>query len=286
MTNPMALPTLDKIVITVGMGNQLDGTKLNPKAREQVIQDLSLITGQRPIMKKAKKAVSNFKLRVGYEVGAMVTVRGDRMWEFFDRLVTLAIPRIKDFRGLKDTSFDGRGNYSFGITEQGIFPEIDMAHAQLHPRHEHHAGLQELDQRDDQGRAQADGLPLSSSPSRRRKRSRPKPGAAPDARMIPTRLSRAPTENHDVLKIHHRTQRTRQEDRRQVRRGPPAKMKAEGDYIGLQMLPRDASPTRVRNLCALTGRSRGVYRKFKLSRIKLRELAHQGKIPGMRKASW
>ncbi|XAL99864.1 50S ribosomal protein L5 [Phycisphaeraceae bacterium D3-23] len=130
VTNPMALPRLDKIVLTVGMGNQLDGTKLNPKAREQVISDLALITGQRPIMKKAKKAVSNFKLRVGYEVGAMVTVRGDRMWEFFDRLVSLAIPRIKDFRGLKDTSFDGRGSYSFGITEQGIFPEIDMANAQ------------------------------------------------------------------------------------------------------------------------------------------------------------
>ena len=129
ITNPMALPNLEKIVLTVGMGNQLDGTKLNPKAREQVISDLSLITGQRPIMKKAKKAVSNFKLRIGYEVGAMVTVRGDRMWEFFDRLVSLAIPRIKDFRGLKDTSFDGRGNYSFGITEQGIFPEIDMANA-------------------------------------------------------------------------------------------------------------------------------------------------------------
>jgi len=129
VTNPMALPNLEKIVLTVGMGNQLDGTKLNPKAREQVISDLSLITGQRPIMKKAKKAVSNFKLRIGYEVGAMVTVRGDRMWELFDRLVTLAIPRIKDFRGLKDTSFDGRGNYSFGINEQGIFPEIDMANA-------------------------------------------------------------------------------------------------------------------------------------------------------------
>jgi large subunit ribosomal protein L5 len=131
VTNPMALPKLEKIVITVGLGKQLDGTKLNPKAREQVIQDLALITGQRPIMKKAKKAVSNFKLRIGYEVGAMVTLRGPRMWEFYDRLVNLAIPRIKDFRGMKDTSFDGRGNYSFGLTEQGIFPEVDMASAQF-----------------------------------------------------------------------------------------------------------------------------------------------------------
>ena len=130
ITNPMALPRLEKIVLTVGMGNQLDGTKLNAKAREQVIQDLGLITGQRPIMKKAKKSVSNFKLRVGYEVGAMVTLRGERMWEFYDRLVNLAIPRIKDFRGMKTTSFDGRGSYSFGLTEQGIFPEVDMAAAQ------------------------------------------------------------------------------------------------------------------------------------------------------------
>ena len=130
ITNNHALPKIDKVIITVGMGNQLEGTKINAKAREQVIQDLSLITGQRPIMKKAKKSVANFKLRAGYEVGAMVTLRGDRMWEFLDRLINLAIPRIKDFRGLSDKSFDGRGSYAFGVNEQGIFPEIDMANAQ------------------------------------------------------------------------------------------------------------------------------------------------------------
>lgn len=131
VTNAMALPKLDKIILTVGLGKQLEGTKLAPHAREQVIQDLALISGQKPIMKRAKKSVANFKLRAGYEVGAMVTLRGDRMWEFFDRLVNLAIPRIKDFRGLSDKSFDGRGNYSFGIQEQGIFPEVDMANAKF-----------------------------------------------------------------------------------------------------------------------------------------------------------
>jgi len=129
--NPMALPRLDKIVITVGLGKQLDGTKLNATAKTQVLDDLSTITGQKAVMKKAKKAVSNFKLRVGYEVGAMVTMRGDRMWEFFDRLVSLAIPRIKDFRGLSRKSFDGRGNYSFGVVEQAVFPEVDMAKAKF-----------------------------------------------------------------------------------------------------------------------------------------------------------
>ena len=131
VTNPMALPRLDKVVLTVGLGKQLEGTKLNPKAREQVIKDLSVITGQRPVMKRARKSVSNFKLRAGYEVGAMVTLRGDRMWEFADRLISLAIPRIKDFRGLPTKSFDGRGNYSFGIIEQGVFPEVDMANAEF-----------------------------------------------------------------------------------------------------------------------------------------------------------
>jgi len=129
--NVMATPKLDKIILNVGMGNQIEGTKLNATAKEQVLSDLELISGQKAVTTRAIKSVANFKVREGYENGAMVTLRGDRMWEFFDRLVTLAIPRIKDFRGLKDKSFDGRGNYSFGITEQGIFPEIDMAHAKF-----------------------------------------------------------------------------------------------------------------------------------------------------------
>lgn len=130
INNPMALPKLDKIIINVGMGKQLEGTKLNPKAREQVVSDLTLISGQRPIVKKAKKSVANFKLRAGYEIGAMVTLRADRAWEFLDRLITVAIPRIKDFRGLK-SKLDGSGNYAFGVNEQGIFPEVDMTNAQF-----------------------------------------------------------------------------------------------------------------------------------------------------------
>ena len=127
--NRHALPKLDKIMISVGMGKQLDGTKVKASFKDQVLKDLALISGQKPILVKAKKSVSNFKVREGYETGAMVTLRGVRAWEFFDRLLSLAIPRIKDFRGLKDRSFDGRGNYSFGLTEQGLFPEVDMTNA-------------------------------------------------------------------------------------------------------------------------------------------------------------
>jgi large subunit ribosomal protein L5 len=136
ITNRMALPRLEKIIVNVGMGKMLEGTKLNPKAREQVVNDLTAISGQRPVVTKAKKSVANFKVRAGYESGAMVTLRAVRMWEFFDRLVHVCIPRIKDFRGLNPKSFDGRGNYSFGVTEQGIFPEINVAEAQyMHGMH-------------------------------------------------------------------------------------------------------------------------------------------------------
>ena len=128
-TNPMALPRFDKIVVQVGMGKSLEGTKLNAKHKDQVLKDLTVITGQKPVVTVAKKSVANFKVRAGYENGARVTMRGDRMWEFLDRLINLAIPRIKDFRGVSAKSFDGRGNYSMGVTEQGIFPEVDMAEA-------------------------------------------------------------------------------------------------------------------------------------------------------------
>lgn len=129
--NPMGLPRLTKITVSVGIGKELEGTKLKPVPKEQVLSDLAVITGQRPIMKKARKSVANFKMRAGYEIGAMVTMRGARMWEFLDRLIALAIPRIKDFRGLNPNSFDGRGSYTFGVTEQGIFPEVNMAEAKF-----------------------------------------------------------------------------------------------------------------------------------------------------------
>ncbi|MCH9057215.1 MAG: 50S ribosomal protein L5 [Planctomycetes bacterium] len=125
--NPMAAPCLEKITLNVNMGRHLDGTKIPPNVRSSVIETLEAISGQRPIIRKAKKSVSNFKVREGYETSAVVTLRRDRMWHFLDRLINLATPRIKDFRGLPTTSFDGQGNYSFGLTEQGVFPEINMA---------------------------------------------------------------------------------------------------------------------------------------------------------------
>lgn len=117
----MQIPKLDKIVINVGCGEARD----NAKAIDAVIADLSAITGQRPVICKARKSVANFKLREGMNIGAKVTLRGERMYEFLDRLFNVALPRVRDFRGINANSFDGRGNYNMGLKEQLIFPEID-----------------------------------------------------------------------------------------------------------------------------------------------------------------
>ena len=120
-TTPMAVPKLLKIVINVGLGEAL----LNSKITDTVIADLEIITGQKPVIRRARKAIAGFKLREGQIIGVMVTLRGNRMYEFFDRLVNTALPRIRDFRGVSPNSFDGRGNYALGLKEQVIFPEID-----------------------------------------------------------------------------------------------------------------------------------------------------------------
>src|SRR5436190_69017 len=120
-TNVHQIPTLEKIVVNCGVGEAIK----NPKVLDTVVFELSIITGQRPVKKKAKKSIANFGLREGQEIGAAVTLRGARMWEFLDRFVSVAIPRIRDFRGLGTKSFDGRGNYSLGVKEQMIFPEIN-----------------------------------------------------------------------------------------------------------------------------------------------------------------
>jgi large subunit ribosomal protein L5 len=121
LRNVMMVPRLEKIVINMGVGRATQQQSL----LEGAVRDLTVISGQKPLVTRAKKSIAGFKLREGNAIGAKVTLRGDRMWEFFDRLISLAIPRIRDFRGLNPASFDGRGNYTFGVTEQLIFPEID-----------------------------------------------------------------------------------------------------------------------------------------------------------------
>jgi large subunit ribosomal protein L5 len=121
LDNVMRIPTLEKIVVNVGLGEAVN----DAKALEGAIRDLTTITGQKPRVNRARKSIAGFKLREGMPIGVKVTIRGDRAWEFFDRLLSVALPRIRDFRGLKATAFDGHGNYTFGLVEQLVFPEVD-----------------------------------------------------------------------------------------------------------------------------------------------------------------
>lgn len=120
--NPFEVPRLEKVVINIGLGEAIQ----NIKALDSAVEELAAITGQRPVITRAKKAISNFKLRAGMPIGCMVTLRGRRMYEFLDRLLNVALPRVRDFKGVSDRCFDGRGNYSLGIREHIIFPEIDL----------------------------------------------------------------------------------------------------------------------------------------------------------------
>lgn len=120
--NPMQVPRLSKIVVNMGLGEGATNAKL----LESSVEELGLITGQKPVVTRAHKSIANFKLREGMTIGCAVTLRGERMYEFFDRLVNVALPRVRDFRGISDRSFDGRGNYSLGIREHIIFPEINL----------------------------------------------------------------------------------------------------------------------------------------------------------------
>ncbi len=122
ITNPMAVPKLEKIVINMGLGEAIANSKIVDTAAEE----LASITGQKPVTTRAKKSIASFKLRQGMAIGSMVTLRGDRMYEFLDRLISVALPRVRDFRGVSPKAFDGRGNYTLGVREQLIFPEIDF----------------------------------------------------------------------------------------------------------------------------------------------------------------
>src|SRR5688572_12694376 len=121
ITNPMAVPKIEKVVLNMGMGEAI----ANAKILDTAVEELTTITGQKPVVTKAKKSIASFKLREGQSIGTMVTLRGEKMYEFLDRLINIALPRVRDFRGVPTKSFDGRGNYTLGIRDHLIFPEID-----------------------------------------------------------------------------------------------------------------------------------------------------------------
>jgi large subunit ribosomal protein L5 len=160
-SNPMRVPRLEKIVVNIGVGE----AARDAKALDGALADLATITGQKPFVTKAKKSIAGFKLREGMSIGAKVTLRGDRMWEFLDRLLATALPRIRDFRGLDPNAFDGRGNYTLGLTEQLVFPEID--YDKIDAVRGMDITVVTTAQNDDEGRAllRALGFPLRDQPA-------------------------------------------------------------------------------------------------------------------------
>ena len=230
LSSMMQVPRVQKITLNMGVGE----AKTDTKQLDAALEELTTIAGQRAQMRRARKSVASFKIREGMPIGARVTLRGARMWEFLDRLISIALPRIRDFRGLSPSSFDGRGNYSLGVREQIIFPEIDYdsistirgsRHRNHHERRERRAG------------------------------------------------ARAPLRARHAVRGRGRTKGAVEKAWRR-------------SHSASSSRARRATRCATTAACNRCGRPRAVFRKFGLCRICLRELAHQGGIPGMTKSSW
>jgi large subunit ribosomal protein L5 len=259
--SPMEVPRIQKITVNIGVGKATQDRKILDNA----VGDLTKIAGQKPVVTKAKKSIANFKVRVGYPIGCMVTLRGQRMYEFLDRLVSIAMPRIRDFRGVSNRSFDGRGNYSLGVKEQIIFPEID--YDKIDALRGMNISITTTAKTDDEAKAllaafrsRIEGFSMAKLSTVLRNEKRRK-------LVVKFKAKRA------ALMAIINDAKAADEDRAEAR-------------SKLERLPRDSSPVRVRNRCSLTGRPRGYFRKFGLGRNKLRDIAMRGEIPGLAKASW
>src|SRR5690606_5933507 len=218
-----------------------------------------------------KKSIAGFKLREGMPIGCKVTLRRDRMYEFLDRLVTIALPRVRDFRGLPGKSFDGRGNYALGLKEQLVFPEIE--YDQVEQVRGMDIVICTTAKTDAEAKALLAGLNLPFNSSDIRRTEDVAKTSAIDRHKNRTRMTKQHVEGPAALKAII-----------QDKSAPPEERFAA--QLKLAELPRNSSPVRIRNRCDLSGRPRGYYRKFRLSRIALRELASEGQIPGMVKSSW
>lgn len=259
----MEVPRITKITLNMGLGEAIN----DKKVIEHATGDLIKIAGQKPIVTKARKAIAGFKIRQGYPIGTMVTLRGQRMYEFLDRFITVSLPRVRDFRGVSGKAFDGRGNYNIGVKEQIIFPEIE--YDKIDALRGLNISITTTAKNDEEAKALLNafdqrqfshGNPLITERELERVEERAK-------------LVAKYAEKRAALEAIVADQSKSEEERYEAR-------------LKLQALPRNANPTRQRNRCSITGRPRGTFRKFGLARNKLREIAFKGEIPGLTKASW
>ena len=270
MKNKYMVPKFIKVVLNMGLG--LDAN--DKKKLQNCIEDMSLISGQRPIVTKFKKSISNFKTRKGTTAGVKVTLRSNRMYEFIDRLVNIALPRIKDFQGLSVNGFDTFGNYSFGIKEHIIFPEINFDKVDQIRGMDITLVTNSKNKKFTFALLESMNFPFN----KQKKNKEINWGTMAKTSSIQRNLKR--------IRLAKKFLKKRENLKKIIKN---RKLPLEDRFaaqLKLAKIPKNSSKTRIRNRCEITGRPHGYYRKLKISRIALRDLASKGKIPGMTKSSW
>ena len=270
LENSYMVPKFVKVVLNMGLGNDAN----DKKKIQNCIEDMSLISGQKPIVTMFKKSISNFKTRKGAPAGVKVTLRKDRMYEFIDRLINIALPRIKDFRGLSVNGFDKFGNYSFGIKEHIIFPEINFDKVDRIRGMDITIVTNGKKKEITKALLEAANFPFI----KKDKEEKINWGIMAKTSSIQRNLKR--------IKLVAKYLKKRNELKKIIKNKKLSLDERFNAQLKLAKLPRNSAKTRIRNRCEITGRPHGVYRKLKISRIALRELASKGRIPGMTKSSW
>ena len=270
MKNKYMVPKFIKVVLNMGLG--LDAN--DKKKLQNCIEDMSLISGQKPIVTKFKKSISNFKTRKGFTAGVKVTLRSNRMYEFIDRLVNIALPRIKDFQGLSVNGFDTFGNYSFGIKEHIIFPEINFDKVDRIRGMDITLVTNSKNKKFTFALLESMNFPFN----KQKKNKEINWGTMAKTSSIQRNLKR--------IRLAKKFLKKRENLKKIIKN---RKLPLEDRFaaqLKLAKIPKNSAKTRIRNRCEITGRPHGYYRKLKISRIALRDLASKGKIPGMTKSSW
>ena len=270
LENSYMVPKFVKVVLNMGLGQDAN----DKKKIQNCIEDMSLISGQKPIVTMFKKSISNFKTRKGAPAGVKVTLRKDRMYEFIDRLINIALPRIKDFRGLSVNGFDKFGNYSFGIKEHIIFPEINFDKVDRIRGMDITIVTNGKKKEITKALLEAANFPFI----KKDKEERINWGIMAKTSSIQRNLKR--------IKLVAKYLKKRNELKKIIKNKKLSLDERFNAQLKLAKLPRNSAMIRIRNRCEITGRPHGVYRKLKISRIALRELASKGRIPGMTKSSW
>ena len=270
MKNKYMVPKFIKVVLNMGLG--LDAN--DKKKLQNCIEDMSLISGQKPIVTKFKKSISNFKTRKGTTAGVKVTLRSNRMYEFIDRLVNIALPRIKDFQGLSVNGFDTFGNYSFGIKEHIIFPEINFDKVDRIRGMDITLVTNSKNKKFTFALLESMNFPFN----KQKKNKEINWGTMAKTSSIQRNLKR--------IRLVKKFLKKRENLKKIIKNKKLPLEERFAAQLKLAKIPRNSAKIRIRNRCEITGRPHGFYRKLRISRIALRDLASKGKIPGMTKSSW